>query len=121
MLKMFLNNTRSVKGKTTKLQFLTTDSDITCLTETHLDDTIPNSSILPIENKAEFRRDHNICGSGVMIAVCAHLNPNLVDLSEYREEVVAVKILLLQTLCTSLQHSCCRSTKSGIPMFVTME
>ena len=32
MLKVFLSNTRSVKGKTTKLQFLTSDSDIIFIT-----------------------------------------------------------------------------------------
>ena len=63
MLEVFLSNTRSVKGKTTELQFLTTDSDIICLTEMHLDDTIPSGSILPIENRTVFRRDRNIYGS----------------------------------------------------------
>ena len=76
MLEAFLSNTRSVKGKTTELQFLTTNSDIICLTETHLDDdTIPSGSILPIENRTVFRRDRNIYGGGVMIAVCDQLNP----------------------------------------------
>jgi len=99
MLKVFLANTRSGKGKTTELQFLTTDSDIICLTETHLDDTIPNSSILPIKNKTVFRRDRNICGGEVMTAVCDRLNPKLVDLSKYREEVVAVKIQPRMVIC----------------------
>ena len=99
MLKVFLANTRSVKGKTTELQFFTTDSDIICLTETHLDDTIPNSSILPIKNKTVFCRDRNICGGGVMMAVCDRLNPKLIDLSKYREEVVAVKIQPQMVIC----------------------
>jgi len=99
MLKVFLANTRSVKGKTTELQFFTTDSDIICLTETHLDDTILNSSILPIKNKTVFRRDRNICGCGVMMAVCDHLIPKLIYLSEYREEVVAVKIQSRMVIC----------------------
>jgi len=90
MLKVFLANTRSVKGKTTELKFLTTNSDIVCLTETHLDDTILNSSLLPIKNKTVFCRDRNICGGGVMMAVC-RLNPKLLDLREYRKELVAVK------------------------------
>jgi len=54
MLKVFLANTRYFKGKITELQFLTTDSDIISLNETHLDDTIPNSSILPIEKKNRY-------------------------------------------------------------------
>ena len=99
MLEVFLSNTRSVKGKTTELQFLTTDSDIICLTETHLDDTIPSGSILPIENRTVFRRDRNIYGGGVMIAVCDQLNPKLVDLSKFREEVIAVKIQPQTVIC----------------------
>ena len=42
-LSLFLANTRSAKGKTTDittLTALTTDFDIICLTETHLDQTI---------------------------------------------------------------------------------
>ena len=101
---MFLSNTRSVKGKTTELH-LTTDSDILCLTETHLDDdTIPSGSILPIENKTVFHRDRNIYGGGVMIAVCDQLNPKLVNLGKFREEVIAAKIQPQTVICCYYRH-----------------
>ena len=98
-LKLFLSNTRSAKGKTTELQFLTMDSDIICLTETHLDQTIPNSNILTTENRTIFRRDRNIHGGGVLIAVNDQLKPKLVDLSKYDEEIIAVKIEPKTVIC----------------------
>ena len=91
-LNLFLANTRSIKGKTTELQFLTTDFDIICLTETHLDETIANSSILSTATRTVLRRDRSIHGGGVLIAVSDALQPKVIDLSMYKEEVLAVRI-----------------------------
>ena len=76
---------RSVKGKTTELHFVTADSDIICLTETHLDCSIPNSNVLSLDHRTVFRRDRNSYGGGILIAVGDQLNPKLVDLSMHKE------------------------------------
>jgi len=62
MLKIFLANTKSAKGKATELQFFTTDSDM---------------------SKTVFHHDRNICGGGVMFVVFDQSNSKLVDLSKY--------------------------------------
>ena len=72
---MFLSNTRSIKGKTTELQ----ESDIICPTEAHLDCTIPNGNVL-LDHRTVFRRDRNIHGGGVLIAVGDQLNLKLVNI-----------------------------------------
>ena len=68
-LNLFLANTRSGKGKTTEIVALTQGFDIICLTETHIDHTIESKSILDTSHLDFFRRDRNIHGGGVLIAV----------------------------------------------------
>ncbi len=99
LLTLFHANTRSIKGKTAELQFLSAEADIICLTETHLDETITNNSILASENRSMFRRDRNIYGGGVLIAVNETLKPKEVDLTAYKEEVIAVQIQSRIIIC----------------------
>ena len=91
-IKFILANTRSVKGKTAELQSLTIDYNIICLTETHIDSTIPNQSIIEDTNKTIFRKDRNLYGGGVLIAVDSSLNPSEIKLSNQKEEMVIVKL-----------------------------
>ena len=72
MLKMSLSNTRSIKGKTTDLQFLTANSDIICLTV---------HNVLSLGHRTVFCRDRNFHDGRVLIAVGDQLNPKIVDLS----------------------------------------
>jgi len=62
-------NTRFLKGKTIELSEVTSNADIVCITETHIDDTIKNHQIFDYNSKLIYRNDRNISGGGVLIAV----------------------------------------------------
>ena len=68
-LTFFLTNTRSAKGKCTELTTLNHGYNIICLTETYLDNSIESQCILENPDFDFFRRDRNIHGGGVLIAV----------------------------------------------------
>ena len=61
-IKIFLANARFAKGKVNELKVLSTQCDIMCLTETHLDSSIHNSAILKANDKIIHRNDRNIHG-----------------------------------------------------------
>ena len=65
-LKLFSANCKSAKGKSTELTTITIDYDVICLTESHVDDKIPSRTIISHDN---FRKDQNIYGGGVLVAV----------------------------------------------------
>ena len=65
-LKLFSANCRSAQGKSTELTTMTIDYDVICLTESHVDDTIPSRTIISRDN---FRKDQNIYCGGVLVAV----------------------------------------------------
>jgi len=44
-------NTRSLKGKTIELSSVTSNADIVCITETHIEDTIKNHQIFDYNSK----------------------------------------------------------------------
>ena len=98
-LTLLLANTRSAKGKSSELTVLSEGYDIICLTETHLDDSISSQSIIEISNLDFFRRDRNIYGGGVLIAVNKRLNASRLDLDTLDEEFVAVKIAPKVIVC----------------------
>ena len=54
--KLFSANCRSAKGKSTKLTTMTIDHDVICLTESHVDDTIPSRTIISCDNLVFFRK-----------------------------------------------------------------
>lgn len=91
-LALFLANSRSIKGKTAEVQFITSEYDIVCLVETHIDDTINNCDILSSQSKTIFRWDRNIHGGGVLIAAANSLQPTKVELDTLGEEMVVVQI-----------------------------
>ena len=62
-------NARSLKGKTIELSAITYNSDIVCITETHINETIKNHQIFDYSSKLIYRKDRNIHGGGVLIAV----------------------------------------------------
>ena len=99
LLKLFLANTRSTKGKTSEIQSLISDYDIICLTETHIDDTIPSKNVIQDDNKIVFRRDRNIHGGGVLIAVEESLRPTQVQIDTRGEEMIVVKLEHKLILC----------------------
>jgi len=78
-IRLLCTNCRSAKGKRTELSSLTTDYDIIGLTETHLDDSINSRFIISRSDLTFARKDRNRYGGGVMIAVCYHLNPEILD------------------------------------------
>ena len=80
---------RSIKGKLTEIQALTTEYELMCFTETHLDCTIPNALIFEPSDKAIYRKDRSIHGRGVMIAINSDITHNEIDLS-CNEEVVGI-------------------------------
>ena len=80
---------RSIKGKLTEIQALTTEYELMCFTETHLDCTIPNALIFEPSDKTIYRKDRSIHGGGVMIAINSDITHNEIDLS-CNEEVVGI-------------------------------
>ena len=68
-ISIFSANTRSLKGKTEELSSETHDYEIVCLTETHIDSSIPDHQIFDYNNKIIYRNDRNIHGGGVLIAI----------------------------------------------------
>lgn len=90
MLKLFLANTRSAKGKAPEITALTNDFDIICLTETHIDDTVPNNCIIEAPDKKVFRRDRTLYGGGVLIAVNDNLKPRELIIDDLGEEILFI-------------------------------
>ena len=68
-LKIFATNIRSAKGKTEELSADTHDYDVICLTETHLDHTIFDHQIFDYQNKIIFRKDRDVHGGRVLLAI----------------------------------------------------
>jgi len=62
-------NTRSLQGKTIELSSVTSNADIVCITETHIDDTIKDHHIFDYNSKLIYANDRNISGGRVLIAV----------------------------------------------------
>jgi len=78
-IKLFLANVRSAKGRFSDITALTYDYNIACLTETHLDDSVPDHCIIESLNKITFPNDHNIHEGGALIAIDRKLKPKKVD------------------------------------------
>ena len=91
-LNLLLANTRSVKGKTSEITALSHNYDIICLTETHIDDTIPNNAVIESTDFEVFRFDRNIHGGGVLIATRNFLEAKKIELLNNGVELIAVKI-----------------------------
>ena len=81
-----------MKGKTTDLKCLSQNYDIICLTETHLDDTFADSQIFNTDDKRIYRKDRNIHGGGVLIAVNSQIKHSPIIL-ETNNEVIGVEIV----------------------------
>ena len=64
-----------------------------CLSETHLDQTIPNHPIFDYCNKTIWRKDRNLHGGGVLIAVNDSIpaEPVLVDNTD-NTEIIFIRI-----------------------------
>ena len=71
-LKVYYTNIRSVKSKITDIQSLI-DFDIICLTETHLDNSVHSGELLDSNTYNVYRKDRNIYGGGVLIAVKSNI------------------------------------------------
>ena len=99
LLRLFLANIRSAKGKTSELQSLILNYDIICLTETHLDDTIPSSYVTQDRDKTVFRRDHTLCGGGILVAVTNSIKTKQVDIDTLGEEMIILKIEPKTIIC----------------------
>lgn len=90
VLKTFYTNIRSVKGKTTEIQALN-EYDIICLTETHLDSTFYSGEILDQQKYSIYRKDRNLRGGGVLIAIRTTI-PHVGVVGFPLQEAVAVVI-----------------------------
>ena len=92
-LGLLLANARSIKGKINELKCLLVEYDVLCVTETHIDSSIHSSSTLDVNDKEIYRKDRNIYGGGVMIAVQSEMNHSRVGLGlEFDMQFVIVKI-----------------------------
>ena len=98
-LKLFYTNCRSAKGKSTELSSLTVNYDVICLTETHVDDTITDRSIINRDDLVFFRKDRNICGGGVLVAADRSLFPREIKAPECKAEAIFVRINECIVLC----------------------
>ena len=67
-LSLSLANARSVKGKISEIETLSSMCDILCLTETHIDSSINSNEILG-DGKSIYRKDRNLYGGGVLVAI----------------------------------------------------
>lgn len=68
-----LLNARSVRGKLNDIQVLSSEYDILCITETHLDPSFNNEMILSSSQKIIYRHDRDCHGGGVLLALTASL------------------------------------------------
>ena len=75
-LNIFATNTRLVKGKTDELLYETYQYDGVGLTDTYLDQAIPHHQIFGYCRKTIWRKDRNLRGDGVLIAVINLLQGN---------------------------------------------
>lgn len=92
-LTVLYTNCRSAKGKTYELSALTTDYDIVCLTETHINESIPDRTILDRDDFIFYRKDRSICGGGVLIAISQNLQPKEIVVPNNEDELIFVRIL----------------------------
>ena len=92
-VKIFSANTRSLKGKTEEISNETFDYDIVCLTETHIDNTIQDHQIFDYNNKIIYRKDRNIYGGGVLIAVSESFTSKQITLANTdNTEILFVRV-----------------------------
>jgi len=84
-------NTRSVKGKIAELQAACVGFDVVCLTETHLDKTVPSQMLFDSSNWVVHRKDRNIHGGGVLIAIGSNICHSLISFS-CADEIVGIVI-----------------------------
>lgn len=78
---------------------MTKDYDITCLTETHIDQTIDSKYLLETPGLVLFRHDRNLHGGGVLIATKSYLEASTLDIDTVGEEIVIVKIPTNLIIC----------------------
>ena len=98
-LSLFLANTRSAKGKSTDITTLSTNYDIICLTETHLDQTIESQSIIESPDMKVFRKDRNSRGGGVLIGVKNVYESYEIPCDKLNQEIIVVKIAPRLIIC----------------------
>lgn len=91
-IKLFCANYRSVKRKHNDLSALTIDYDLICLTDIHVDHTISDRSIVNRDDLVLFRKDRNINGGGVLVAVTNLLFPREIKPFNCNSEVLFVRI-----------------------------
>lgn len=89
--KLFLDNTRSAKVKSTEIAMATHDHDIICLTETHLDDSIEPRTVIETAGFDFFRKDRSLRGGGVLVVIESVHQATEIQLNT-KEELVAVKV-----------------------------
>ena len=97
-LKLFLANTRSVKGKIAELNALTIDYDI-CLTETHIDQNVASRCIIDTPGFDFFRCDRNVNGGGVLVATRNQVRASEVKLDTFGEEMVIIRLPTNLAVC----------------------
>ena len=86
-------NIRSVRNKVDFLESFTDDIDILCLTETHLDPSVPDSDLLLTNFSTIFRKDRNAFGGGVMIFSTNDILPKRrFDIESPNDEIIWIEL-----------------------------
>jgi hypothetical protein len=80
-----------MKGKLTEIQAVSSSYDILCFTETHLDPTISDEYVLDSNHKTIYRKDRDIHGGGVLIAINKYIDHSPVKF-EGSEELIGIFI-----------------------------
>ena len=89
LLHVFLANTRSAKGRASELAVLTCEYNIVCLTETYIDDTVPDHCVIATPIKRIFRKDRTLHGGKVLIVGDCDLKPSKVITQSTSEEITS--------------------------------
>ena len=83
---LLLSNARSVKGKISELQALSPFHNIICITETHLDSSYYSGLLFP-SGKVVYRKDRDVHGGGVLIAIDSVIPHSLINLNACCEAI----------------------------------
>ena len=117
-LRIAVLNAIASKGRNHKLQnsavCTTTQTDILISTETKLDSSISSSEFLPRNFAGLIRKDRNIRGGGVMIAVRNNLVVDEVSINSLNSELICARISIVLRAAlyaiTALARSCVLDT-----------
>ena len=98
-MSQLLSNVRSVKGKLNDIQVLSSQFNIICLTETHLDSLVPNTMLFDAADKPVFMFERSLYGGGVLIACDYGLKCRQLD---WDSQTLPVEVIVERYKATTL-------------------